>query len=203
MPRIRNDYQRVTLTLSEPRLKLYVIAAEGDKTEYLYFTALKKRYQEQFRLTNLHVEFLERPKEESERSDPKHVEQMIATFLAHNQEYGLHEAYDEIWFILDTDEYEHRQTTILQLVRKCQENRMFNLGLSNPSFIDCLNTLSTIFKPMITSETHPPMLLGSWFPHSAWTSDAQAEWRKVCSNNLNGLPHILAAIAWPVALQRY
>lgn len=134
MPRVRNDYQRITLTLSEPRLKLYVIAAEGDKTEYNYFTTFKKHYQKQFRRTNLHVEFLERPEEEAGQSGPRYVEHMIETFLANNPDYGFHNEYDEIWFILDTDEYKHRQHILLQLALMCRENKLFNLGLSNPSF---------------------------------------------------------------------
>lgn len=132
MPRERNDYRRTTLSLSGT-LKLYVIAAEGDKTEYHYFTELMIIHREQFRMSNLHVELLERPEEDSGKSDPKYVEQMIDTFLANNQEYDF-QPYDEVWLIIDTDEYANRREILLQLSQKCQENRLLHLGLSNPSF---------------------------------------------------------------------
>jgi len=132
MPRERNDYRRVTLNLSR-MLKLYVIAAEGDKTEYRYFTELTAMYGERFRMSNLHVELLERPEQEARKSDPKYVGQMIDIFLANNREYDF-QPYDEVWLIVDTDEYEHRREILLELAGKCQENALLHLGLSNPCF---------------------------------------------------------------------
>jgi len=133
MPRERNDYYRAKLSFPHGSPKLYVIAAEGDKTEYKYFNTLKDVYSEQFRLSKLHVEYLERPEHESGQSDPAHVEQMIATFLENHKDYDFQE-YDELWFIVDTDEYFNREESILRLAQKCRESSLLNLGLSNPCF---------------------------------------------------------------------
>lgn len=134
MPRERNDYHKVILSFPYGKPKLYVIAAEGDKTEYKYFDTLQKIYQEKFRKGNLHVEYLERPQTEAGESNPDYVERMVDIFLENNKDYDFQEDYDELWFIVDTDEYSNRQEVILHLAEKCRENSLFSLGLSNPCF---------------------------------------------------------------------
>lgn len=133
MARERNDYHRAQLSFPHGTPKLYIIAAEGDKTEYKYFDTLKNMYRDQFRLSKLHIEYLERPQHEAGQSDPAHVEQMITIFLENHKDYDFQE-YDELWFIVDTDDYLNRQGAILNLAQKCRENPLFYLGLSNPCF---------------------------------------------------------------------
>ncbi len=112
--------------------KLYVIATEGYNTEYTYFTAFKKKYKDKFDERNLHVEILRRPAQQHGKSSPKSTEQMLQEFLEDNQDYDFQADRDELWLIIDTDTWEKQ--TILQLVEKCQKDRLYHLGISNPCF---------------------------------------------------------------------
>jgi len=42
--------------------------------------------------------------------------------------------YDELWMIIDTDEYDNRRTDISEIEQICRENPMYKLGISNPCF---------------------------------------------------------------------
>ncbi|MBD2137754.1 hypothetical protein H6F32_09165 [Anabaena sp. FACHB-1237] len=74
MGRERNtDYQgRANYIASkcgkDGKWKLYIIAAEGDKTEYKYFNALTTKYEEDFHSSNIHVEFIDREEEKAGNS---------------------------------------------------------------------------------------------------------------------------------------
>jgi predicted small metal-binding protein len=111
--------------------KLYVIAAEGDRTEFKYFEAVRDKYSAKFTKLNWHLEILRRPSKQRGKSSPKDVEQMLNDFLEDNRDYDL-KSYDELWLIIDTDTWEPE--TIKQLAEKCQFDTLYHLGLSNPCF---------------------------------------------------------------------
>ncbi|BAZ79092.1 RloB family protein [Sphaerospermopsis kisseleviana CS-549] len=114
--------------------KLYIIAAEGDKKEPNYFNALTAKYEQDFRLSNIHVEFIDREEEKAGNSDPKYVYQTLLKFYEElEKKYGLQE-YDELWMIIDTDDYNTRQTTISEILKKCHKNPVYKLCISNPCF---------------------------------------------------------------------
>ncbi|HLO88076.1 MAG TPA: RloB family protein [Nostocaceae cyanobacterium] len=138
MPRERNtDYQRsiadIAYKCQNGKWKLYIIAAEGYKTESNYFSQLVTQYEENFRISNFHVEFIDRL--QSGDSHPDSVYQTILEFSKElEHKYQLRENYDELWLIIDTDDYENRKQSILNLVQQCNTNSLYKLGLSNPCF---------------------------------------------------------------------
>ena len=82
--------------------KLYIIATEGDKTEPNYFNALITQYEQDFRLSYIHVEFIDREKEQAGNSDPQYVHKTLLKFSEElEKRYDLKE-YDELWMIIDT-----------------------------------------------------------------------------------------------------
>jgi hypothetical protein len=135
-----NNYQRLVIDSSclakaeNSRFKLYVVAAEGDKTEYYYFQELIRQYEEHFRKRNVRLITLDRPKEEATHSSPQFVENMLEIFLQNNRHLDLQESYDEFWLIIDTDDYNHRKAAIEKLAQKCADKPLYHLGLSNPCF---------------------------------------------------------------------
>lgn len=137
MPRERNtDYQRISQDVAsqcqDGKWKLYVIAAEGDKTEYQYFKNFKEVYHRKFTNTNLRVEYIDRL--EPSKSSPQSVSETIKSFYdALVLEYDIKE-YDEFWMIIDTDDYENRRSIILELLSICDQKKFYYLGLSNPCF---------------------------------------------------------------------
>ena len=115
-------------------MTIYIIAAEGDKTEYKYFKALKTQYEQHFNLGNVHVEFIDRKEEEAGNSSPRYVYKTLLKFSEElKKQWDLTE-YDELWMIIDTDEYDNRRTDISEIEQICRENPMYKLGISNPCF---------------------------------------------------------------------
>ncbi|MFN6036595.1 MAG: RloB family protein [Dolichospermum sp.] len=138
MGRERNtDYKAISRGIAsnfgqDGKPKLYIIAAEGDKTEYKYFNALTIKYEEDFRISNIHVEFIDR--EEGGNSDPKYVYETLLEFYKELEKtYKLGE-YDELWIIIDTDDYNSRERTISQISEECDKNPIYKLCISNPCF---------------------------------------------------------------------
>lgn len=135
-----NNYQRLVidsnfLAKSEnSRLKLYVVATEGDKTEYQYFREFIHQYEEHFRKSNVCLIALDRPEEEAGHSSPQFVENMLEVFLQNNKHLDLQDGDDELWLIIDTDDYWHRKSAIEKLAQKCADKPLYHLGLSNPCF---------------------------------------------------------------------
>jgi hypothetical protein len=136
-----NNYQRLVIdstlfTKSEQgKFRLYVIAAEGDKTEYNYFQELILQYVEHFRKNNVRLIALDRPKEEAGHSSPQFVENMLEIFLQNNRpQLASLEGHYELWLIIDTDDYWHRKGAIEKLAQKCADKPLYHLGLSNPCF---------------------------------------------------------------------
>jgi hypothetical protein len=140
MGRERNaDYQSRSSHIAskcgeDGKWKLYIIAAEGDKREPNYFDVLTIKYEQDFRLSNIHVEFIDREEEKASNSDPKYVYQTLLKFYEElEKKYSLTE-YDELWMIIDTDDYNTRKETIFQISKKCYENSIYKLCISNPCF---------------------------------------------------------------------
>ncbi|MTJ09094.1 MULTISPECIES: RloB family protein [unclassified Anabaena] len=140
MGRQRNtDYQGRSSYIAgkcgeDGKWKLYIIAAEGDKTEYQYFNALTTKYEEDFRIGNIHVEYIDREEENACNSDPRYVYQTLLQFSQElEKKYNLTE-YDELWIIIDTDDYNNRKQTISDIAKKCYENPIYKLCISNPCF---------------------------------------------------------------------
>ena len=116
------------------RWKLYIIATEGDKKEPNYFNALITQYEEDFRISKIHVEFIDREEEKAGNSDPKYVYETLLKFYEElEKKYGLRQ-YDELWMIIDTDDYNSRKKTISQILEKCDDNPIYKLCISNPCF---------------------------------------------------------------------
>jgi hypothetical protein len=140
MGRQRNtDYQARSSHIAskcgkDGKWKLYIIAAEGDKTEYKYFNELIIKYKEDFGLSNIHVEFIDR--EIGGNSDPKYVHETLVKFYEELEKYRDLKEHDELWIIIDIDDYDkptHREK-ISQIEKKCRENPIYKLCTSNPCF---------------------------------------------------------------------
>ncbi|CAD5979873.1 hypothetical protein PCC9214_04570 [Planktothrix tepida] len=136
MPRERNDYQRIVQDISDEckdgKWKIYVIAAEGDKTEYFYFKELIQQYCLQLNRKNIKLKYLD--KTYSGDSSPAAVyAQLKQCYDELVKKYDIQE-YDELWMIIDTDDYNNRKVKIQQLIELCHDNTNFKMGLSNPCF---------------------------------------------------------------------
>lgn len=136
MPRERNtDYQKISKDIADKykkNLNLYIIAAEGDKTERLYFQALEKEYKDTWEKTNLQLHYIDRI--DPNKSSPKQVKETLEEFLQTLRiEYDLQKN-DELWMIIDTDDHNKRKQIILDLSEECEKKQNYYLGLSNPCF---------------------------------------------------------------------
>lgn len=137
MPRERkNDYQRIASDIvgktQNGNWKLYIIVAEGDKTEPRYFDALEKYYKESWDETNLIIQYIDRI--DPSLSGIKSLKDTLDTFLKNLSVDRQIQEYDELWLILDTDDYENRKDSLKDLYRKYQGERNYYFGLSNPCF---------------------------------------------------------------------
>lgn len=101
--------------------RLVVIAAEGKKTENIYFEQMKAS----FHASGVQVEILRR---DTNESSPEHVYRQIQDFVA---EYDIDED-DQLWVVVDRDKWE--QKMLSEVARKCEQNRYLNFCLSNPCF---------------------------------------------------------------------
>ncbi len=110
--------------------KLYIIAAEGQKTEPQYFNALKKHYEKNHRESRLHIHVLERHPDMGGQSAPKYVQEMLDNFLQENKSYDFQD-YDELWMVIDVDRW--KEETLLELINACRQKNYF-LAISNPCF---------------------------------------------------------------------
>ncbi|VXD15653.1 putative Abortive phage resistance protein [Planktothrix serta PCC 8927] len=137
MPRERNtDYQRQAIDIADKckngNWKIYVIATEGDKTEYFYFQELIKQYSIRLNGKNIHLEYVDRDK--SGDSAPGSVREKLRQFYnSLVDQYNIQE-YDEFWMIIDTDDYNNRKKQIQESINLCEINQNFKMGLSNPCF---------------------------------------------------------------------
>jgi len=116
MPPMRRTFRR---PLGERRYrKLFVIAAEGEKTEPRYFAVFNGQR------SVIQVKCLKSRHE----SSPRHVLKRMEEYL---RQEGLR-ASDEAWLVVDKDHWTDEQLTLLHAwAQKCDN---YGLALSNPKF---------------------------------------------------------------------
>lgn len=138
MARVRNaDYERIAENIASQHhnFKLYLIAAEGDKTEATYFQTIESLFKEA-NISSVHVEFIDRTEEDKTKSAPQHVYKTITDIEEQliNKGYSIDEKRDELWVIIDVDEYDNRKNSLEALKQASIEKQYFNVALSNPCF---------------------------------------------------------------------
>lgn len=117
MARQRKDFKR---NEGFRDANLYVIAAEGEKTENQYFEALKLT----FRNPKIQIEVLER---EDSASSPSRIIELLDEF---QENFNLKED-DELWLLIDRDRWEI--TELKQISQLCRQ-KGYHLAFSNPCF---------------------------------------------------------------------
>ncbi len=137
MGRTRNaDYERIADNISSKQqgFKLYLIAAEGDKTEAQYFQAIEDLFKDKD-ISNVHVEFIDRTEADANKSDPKYVQQTLIDLEKQLEIKGYQiTEKDELWFIVDVDEYNNRIKHLNDLEKACNSKAYYYMALSNPCF---------------------------------------------------------------------
>ncbi|MBP0020784.1 MAG: RloB domain-containing protein [Cyanobacteria bacterium SBLK] len=113
--------------------KLFIIVAEGDKTERNYFKTFRIKYEEDFRKKDLYFEFLDR--ENPSQSSPQAVYQRIQNFCERlkSKKREITED-DEFWIVIDTDDYGNRKEIIEKIAEDCEKPNNYYLALNNPCF---------------------------------------------------------------------
>jgi hypothetical protein len=123
MGRERRPYTRT----SEVRdAKLFVIAAEGQKTEIRYFKGIKGALASE--PTRIHIKVLER---ENSNSSPRYLLDMVNEFVANNK-ISISEG-DEVWLAIDRDAQSWGEDEISAVAQECIQ-KQYGLALSNPCF---------------------------------------------------------------------
>lgn len=119
----RNSRQR------NPRQEnpIFVIATEGEITEYIYFYEFKKKL-----IDKITVHIL--PTGRDGNSAPKQVVKRIENFI--RKRVSTRRKNDEFWAIVDFDNWGEAQ--ILEAYKECKENK-YELAVSNPCFELWLN----------------------------------------------------------------
>ena len=116
--RTRKPFSREEKTKSA---RLIVIAAEGRKTENIYFQRLKLEHEAQ----NVHVKILERG---DNNSNPETVFQQISKYA---KDYDIEED-DQLWVVVDRDRW--KNVELASVAKKCSQKSNFHFCLSNPCF---------------------------------------------------------------------
>lgn len=116
--RKRRDFKRLEGVRSA---RLVVIAAEGRKTENIYFEAMKATVC----ASDVHVEILYR---DTNDSSPEHVYKQIRRFT---DEYNIEDD-DQLWIVVDKDKW--RDKTLSEVARYCAQNNNLYFCVSNPCF---------------------------------------------------------------------
>ena len=104
--------------------RLIVIAAEGERTEKIYFEALRA-YS---RNSRVHIKILERDAENRHNSAPEYV---LGQLTQYKTEHAL-EQDDELWLVIDRDDW--KPTALRVVAQKCVQDEAFHMALSNPCF---------------------------------------------------------------------
>ena len=104
--------------------RLIVIAAEGERTEKIYFEALRAYA----RNSRVHIRILERDEEHKHDSAPEYVLEQLMRFKSEN----ALESDDELWWVIDRDNW--KQTALRVVAQKCVQDDALHLALSNPCF---------------------------------------------------------------------
>jgi len=101
--------------------RLVVIAAEGRRTENIYFESMKISLC----ASDVHVEVLHR---NSDRSSPEHVYDQIRQFMS---EYNIEDD-DQLWIVVDRDRWE--DSMLSNVAQHCSQNDNLYFCVSNPCF---------------------------------------------------------------------
>jgi len=131
MPREATSPNRLPNFSEKPRL--YIIAAEGQKTEPNYFDALRRHYMFHHRESRVRIHILKRPPEDTGKSAPEYVEKMLEDFFQENSDYEFQPDYDEFWLVADTDKWQSQNAKLSALAKICKEKK-YQLSVSNPCF---------------------------------------------------------------------
>jgi len=100
--------------------KLFVIATEGQETEYKYFIDFRETY----RNPKIHIEPLKR---QTSASSPKHILEELNKF---RREYNFQKA-DEFWLVIDTDRW--KKDMLGETICECGQKNYY-YAISNPRF---------------------------------------------------------------------
>ncbi|MFN8256410.1 MAG: RloB family protein [Bacteroidales bacterium] len=108
--------------------KLYILAFEGEKSEYKYFNDFREsKYFNDSGL--IETISLKRPKKRG--SDPLSVKKL----LKEAKESYPFKKNDEFWLIIDRDHWENiHNVNFVELAEDCKREKNFYLALSNPCF---------------------------------------------------------------------
>ena len=104
--------------------RLIVIAAEGERTEKIYFEALRAFA----RNSRVHIKILERDEENKHNSAPEYV---MGQLTEYKNENAL-DPDDELWLVIDRDNW--KQAALRVVAQKCAQDEAMHLALSNPCF---------------------------------------------------------------------
>ena len=115
------NYSRNEGTLDS---RLIVIAAEGERTERIYFEALRAFA----RNSRVHIKILERDEENKHNSAPEHV---LAQLTQYKNDTAL-EPDDELWLVIDRDDW--KQAALRIVAQTCAQDEARHLALSKPCF---------------------------------------------------------------------
>ena len=116
--RIRKNFERQEGVKSG---RLVVIAAEGRKTENIYFEEMKNFLH----ASNVQIKVLQR---DTNNSCPEDVYRQIQAFA---KEYNI-DVDDQLWVVVDKDNWKDKMLS--NVATKCSQNKYFNFCVSNPCF---------------------------------------------------------------------
>lgn len=103
--------------------KYFAIAYEGEKTEYLYFSALADTDN----LSKKNIFVYHFPSEYG-KSAPSFIIENLS-----NAEKNFIEGYDELWLLIDRDKQSWDKKQIKEIAAQCEQKK-FGFALSNPCF---------------------------------------------------------------------
>lgn len=115
---MRKDFKRSEGIKSA---RLIVIAAEGRKTENIYFESMKSSLC----ASDVHLEVLHR---DSNNSSPEHVYEQMRKFM---DEYNIEDD-DELWIVVDKDKWTEKMLS--SIAQYCVQNNNLFFCVSNPCF---------------------------------------------------------------------
>lgn len=165
MPREKKDLIR-SISENAPvdgNWKIYAVAFEDGKRTLKYFNALCTTYKKIWDKENLRVIPVPREQEEVGNSSPTSVQKTILNFVEEWCKDHELKNYDELWMIIDVDDYDKRKNSILELLEYCEREENYHIGLSNP----CIEVW--------------------WLLHLVSTTDIEIDYqtilRKICTEN--------------------
>jgi hypothetical protein len=113
--------------------KFFVIAAEGQDTERIYFEALqvwlKTHLQQNSQNPIVKIEFLERKDEDKSKSSAVKVIEQLDNY---KKIYAI-DAQDELWLVLDRDRQNFKIKNLAEIVTLCKQKN-YELAITNPCF---------------------------------------------------------------------